>query len=197
MLSHPRLRRSALALGLLAAVACGDGEPSQAQNRSPADATPAAAAPTLATATALGVANAHEPAAGLLTAGQLTEGQMAALAEAGYTTFISLRAPEESGAGWEEAYAAQHGLAFTRLSIAGAGDLTEEKVTALDAILDATNGPTVLYCGSANRVGAMLALRANWLDGVDAAQALDFGKAAGMTRLEPAVVQLLGLGGGN
>ena len=195
MSSFLRLRRSALALVLLATLACGGGAPSQAQDRDSDDVSSAPAPPTLATATALGVANAHEPTAGLLTAGQLTEEQMAALAEAGYTTFISLRAPEESGAGWEEAYAAQHGLAFTRLSIAGAGDLSQENVTALDAILDAANGPTVLYCGSANRVGAMLALRANWLDGIDAAQALDFGKAAGMTRLEPAVVQLLGLGG--
>ena len=42
-------------------------------------------------------------------------------------------------------------------------------------------------------MGAMLALKAHWIDGVDAAEALEIGLAAGMTRLEAPVRELLGL----
>lgn len=192
------MRRTALTpaflvtLGLIALPACSDRPADQASDET---ATVAAApAPSLATATALGVFNAHEPTPGLLTAGQLTEAQLGALADAGYTSFISLRSPEEEGAGWEEAAAAAHGITFTRLPVAGAGDLTREKVEELDRILDAmANQHTVLYCGSANRVGAMLALRAHWLDGATPEEALALGRAGGVRGLEPAVMQLLGM----
>lgn len=170
----------------------------------PADEAPAAAqapapapTPSLATATGLGVPNVHEPIPHLLTAGQLSQAQMDALAAAGYTRFISLRLPGEDGAGWEEAFASGQGLDFARVPVSGAEDLTRENVEALDRLLDAAgDAPTVLYCGSANRVGAMLALRAHWLDGAPAEEALELGRAAGMTRLEPAVAQLLGVPAG-
>ena len=55
------------------------------------------------------------------------------------------------------------------------------------------NGPVLLHCGSGNRIGALLALRAVWLEGKDPAAALDYGKAAGLTGLEPAVKSMLGL----
>ncbi|GMV07704.1 MAG: hypothetical protein AMXMBFR53_39790 [Gemmatimonadota bacterium] len=190
------LRPAALAAVLAVASACADR---------PADDAPAAAAetqapapaPSLATATGLGVPNAHEPLPHLLTAGQVNQAQMEALAGAGYTRFISLRLPGEDGAGWEEAFATGQGLDFQRLAISGAADLTRENVEALDRILDAAvDAPTVLYCGSANRVGAMLALRAHWLDGASAEEAMELGRAAGMTRLEPAVAQLLGVPAG-
>jgi protein tyrosine phosphatase (PTP) superfamily phosphohydrolase (DUF442 family) len=181
---------------LVALTACGDA-PSPRATPDVTEGPGAAPAPTLATAAALGVPNAHEPVPGLLTAGQPSPEQMRALAAAGYTRFISLRLPEEGGAGWEEAFAAENGVSFTRLPIRGADDLSMANVEALDRILDeAGEAPTVLYCGSANRVGALLALRAHWLDGVAPDAALEFGKSAGMTRLEPDVLQRLGTGAG-
>ncbi|MDP2955043.1 MAG: sulfur transferase domain-containing protein [Longimicrobiales bacterium] len=162
---------------------------SEAQRVSPAA--------TLASATALGVPNVREPSPGLLTAGQLSQAQMDGLAEAGVATFVSLRLPEEEGAGWEEAYARERGVSFARIPIGGSADLTRANAEALDRILDAAGGkPAVVYCGSGNRAGALLALRAHWLDGMPAAQALELGKAAGMTRLERAVAKLLGIAGG-
>lgn len=154
----------------------------------------AAAASDLEAALAMGVPNAHEPAPGLLTAGQVTQAQMEALAAAGYTTFISLRLPTEEGAGWEEAYAAQSGLSFARIPVGGPEGLTRENAEALDHVLKAAgDGKTLLYCGSANRVGALLAMRAHWLGGATPEEAMALGKAAGMTRLEPDVARLLGL----
>jgi len=181
-------------------VACFDNTPRATPEAAGAASEPAAAAApasALETATALGVPNAHEPTPGLLTAGQITEAQLDGLARAGYTTFVSLRLSDEEGAGWEEAYASGRGVNFTRIPVAGAEGLTRENVEALDRILDAAGDmPVVVYCGSGNRAGALLALRARWLDGATTEEALALGRAAGMTRLEPVVAQLLGSGEG-
>lgn len=144
------------------------------------------------TVQALRVLNAHEPVPGLITAGQLTPEQFAVLADAGYTNLISLRLPEESGTGWEEAFAAGRNVSFSRVPVAGAGGLTRAAVEEIDRLLAEGDGaPTVLYCGSANRVGALLALRAHWLGGASPEEALAIGRAAGMTQLEPAVANIM------
>lgn len=140
----------------------------------------------------LGVHNARMPIEGLLTSGQVTEEQYDALAEGGYRHFISLRPESEIGAGWEETYA-QPGT-FNRIPITGAGDLTRENVEALDKLLDEAGGdPVVLYCASSNRVGALLALRAYWIDGLPAEEAAELGRAAGMTSMGAPVLEILGL----
>ena len=179
---------SALA-ALLVASACSTGDPGgQAV---------AERIPTLEDATALGVSNARMPVAHLVTAGQLTEAQLDGLVEAGFTNFISLRLATENGAGWEEGHLASGPESFTRLPVAGSAGLTRETVEELDRLLDsAGDAGTVLYCGSSNRVGALMALRAHWMDGASPEEALALGKAAGMTGLEPAVAQLMGLSGG-
>lgn len=182
------------ALALTAACSEAPRESSEATPGATPQAAPSTLPSPLETANALGVPNAHEPSPGLLTAGQLSPAQMDGLAEKGFATFVSLRYPDEDGAGWEEAYAPERGVSFARLPVGGEADLTRANVEALDRILDAAGGePLVVYCGSANRAGALLALRAHWLDGMPAAEALELGKAAGLTRLEPAVAELLGL----
>ena len=118
----------------------------------------------------------------------------AALVEMGYTSFVSLRDPSERGAGWEEErLGAIEDVSFARIPVTGAEGLTRENVEALDRILDeAAAENTVLYCGSSNRVGGLLALRAAWLDGASPEEALELGRAAGLRSLEPAVAELLG-----
>ena len=189
----PRYHRVFAALSVILVLgACSQSEPAQDAGMD-AEATTTQAAPTLETATSLGVPNARQPKAGLITAGQISQQQMDALAAAGYEHFISLRLPDESGAGWEESYAAERSWDFQRVPVAGSSGLTRENVEALDRILDqAGDEPTVLYCGSSNRVGALMALRAHWLEGASAEEALELGRAAGMTRLEPAVREMLG-----
>lgn len=142
---------------------------------------------------ALGVPNAAIPQDGLLCAGQLSVAQMDALAAAGFEHFISLRVAQENGAGWEEDYTAEKGIEFERMPIAGADGITSENARALRARLDALEGPTVLYCGSSNRVGALLGLAAHELDGKSPEDALAYAKSAGLTGLEPVVRQKLGL----
>ena len=182
----------ALVTTALLAVACSsDAIPEETDDEI---AAAAGLAPSLDVATGLGVPNARMPVPGLVTAGQPTVEQLEALSAAGYTNFISLRPESENGAGWEEAHSVDHDYDFDRIPISGAGSLTRENVEALAALLEeARNQPTVVYCASSNRVGAMLALKAFWLDGASPEDALELGRAGGMTRLEGAVTELLGL----
>jgi len=176
-------------LGLLVTVACTADQPPRDQAEADFQRQP-----TLDAATSLGVRNARMPAPGLVTAGQLTEEQFHGLAAAGFQNFISLRLAEEDGAGWEERYAPGEGVSFTRVPVSGGAGLNRETAEELARLLDAAGDEgTVLYCESSNRVGALMALKAFWVDGATPAEALELGKASGMTRLEPTVRQMLEL----
>ena len=146
----------------------------------------------LALATSLDLRNARMPRKGLLTSGQPTPEQLEALVDAGYTWIISLRPVAEDGAGWEEDQAGEGGYVFHRIPIGGAEDLTRANVERFAELLDqAGDTPTLAYCASSNRVGALMALKARWLEGRDADEALEAGRAAGLTGLEPAVQELV------
>ena len=64
--------------------------------------------------------------------------------------------------------------------------------TSIYTALSTAGTPVLVHCGSGNRVGALFALRAAWLQGVAPAQAVALGRAAGMTALEPAIRGILG-----
>jgi protein tyrosine phosphatase (PTP) superfamily phosphohydrolase (DUF442 family) len=164
-----------------------EGSPSKSSGVGAGHAIPADVA-------ALRIRNARMPSPGLLTGGQLTSDQMLTLRDLGYRHFISLRERGEEGAGWEEEFAESEGIAFTRIPVAGADGIARENAERLDARLArAGTEPTVLYCGSGNRVGALIAVRAHLIGGTGAEEALALGKAAGLTRLEPKVRELLSL----
>lgn len=132
------------------------------------------------------------PAANLLTAGQPTVADFEALAAAGLKHIVNLR-PTTEDAGFDEAaLASKLGLTYKVIPISGPGDLNLARAKDLDAALEATRGqPALVHCASSNRVGALLALRAAWLHGKSSDEALAFGRAGGLTKMEPAVQQLL------
>jgi uncharacterized protein (TIGR01244 family) len=142
----------------------------------------------------VGIPNERMPAAGLLTGGQVSQEQMTQLVEMGYTTFVNLRSSGEDGTGWEEEFADGLDLTFVRIPVASTDDLNPKNVDLLDSALSTGDGKAVVYCKSGNRVGALLALRAHWVDGLDAEAALALGRASGMTGLEPAVQKMLTAG---
>ncbi len=152
-------------------------------------ATASAAPPTLLPP----IPNARIPIDGVLSGGQPTKDQIAAAGSAGYKTVINLRLDTEPGFEWEAAAVKAAGMAYVSIPVAGAAGLTKDNVIRLDAALKeaAANGPILLHCGSGNRIGAMLALRAAWVEGKDPAAALDYGKASGLTGLEAAVKSML------
>ena len=150
-----------------------------------------AASPTLL----LPIPNARIPIPGVLSGGQPTKAQIDAAAAAGYKTVINLRPDTESGFDWEAAAVKTGGMTYVSIPVAGVAGLTKENVARFDAALKdaAAKGPTLLHCGSGNRIGALLALRAVWLEGKDPAAGLEYGRASGLTGLDPAVKSMLGL----
>lgn len=142
----------------------------------------------------LGIPNAKQVEEHLYSSGKLSPEQLAALPAAGIGRVVCLQPASESGTGWEEAQAPELGLSFARIPIAGEADFNEENARRLAAELDAEpHQPTLVYCASGNRVGALLALEAYFVEGLEPKAALQRGKQAGMTRAEPAVRKLLGL----
>lgn len=139
--------------------------------------------------------NARIPIDGVLSGGQPTPEQIDAAAAAGIRTVINLRTEREDGFAWEREAVERAGMRYVVLPIPGADGLTRENVERLDALLDEarSDGDVLLHCGSGNRIGALFALRAAWLEGADPDAALATGTAAGMTRLEPKTRALLGL----
>lgn len=138
--------------------------------------------------------NEHHPLPELATGGAPASADgFQALARAGYRTFVDLRSDAEVTSETQAAAGAA-GLHYRRIPITRDEDLHLGTARALDALLDErSNYPVAIACASGNRVGALLAVKAFWLDGVPAAEALALGERAGLTRLEPSVRSLLGL----
>jgi len=139
------------------------------------------------------VKNGKMPLAGLLTGGQPSDEQLAALRDAGFLTVINLRQPDERGTRGEAEKVAELGMAYVSIPVDGKAGLNEENAATLATALAAAEYPVLLHCGSGNRVGALLAVKAFRLDGASAEEALKLGLAGGVTRLEPVVREMLGL----
>lgn len=144
------------------------------------------------------VINARRPSPALITGGQPSPAQLRAAAQAGVQHVINLRPASEDAGFDEDAEAVALALNYTRIPVAGAQDLTREKVEALDRALAAAGAaPTLVHCASGNRVGALMALRAAWLKGCSIEQALDIGRAHGLTTMEPQIRAILSAPPGN
>ncbi len=139
----------------------------------------------------INIPNAIEERPGFLLGGAPTATHLEQAVALGYKSFIDLRTPAEMGA--EEAHRTLTGLGapYVAIAVAGANGLTRNNALALDRALALHESPTMLFCASGNRVGALLALRAYWLHGASADEAMKIGLATGLTSLEGAVVLLL------
>jgi uncharacterized protein (TIGR01244 family) len=139
--------------------------------------------------------NARVPMDGVLSGGQPSPEQIEAAAEAGFRTVINLRTEQESGFEWEPELVEKSGMRYVPIPIPGSAGLTRENVERLDAALQSAReaGPVLLHCGSGNRIGAILALRAAWLHEMPPDEALDYGLASGLTSLDGTTRELLGL----
>jgi len=178
------LRRLTLVTAALVLAACSSSEPQQ-----PADQRSNGQNPE---PPALGIRNLSAPMPNVLCSGQPTEAQFDQLEAAGVVHVLHLRKKGENGTGWEEQRAAKADVKFERLEIDGGKGLTRENVQAFADKLDSYGDEMVLVsCGSSNRVGAMFALKAAWLDGKSKDEAMALGKRAGMKSLTATVEKLL------
>ncbi len=140
-----------------------------------------------------GLPNLMTPEPGYASGGQPSADQLKTAAKAGLGRIINLR-PSGEDAGYDEAAtAAALGLNYTVLGVSGPQDLTPDKARQFDALLAEHSGtPTLIHCASGNRVGALMALRAAWLQGKTTDEALDIGRRWGLTKMEATVRQILG-----
>jgi uncharacterized protein (TIGR01244 family) len=139
--------------------------------------------------------NGRSPLPGVLTGGQPDTNQLAELAKLGYKTVINLRKPGERGEVADEASVVKsHGMSYVSIPVGHGEGLDRENAEVLGKILANRDArPVVIHCASGNRVGALLALEEAWVQGRPPEKALELGKAAGLTSLEPQVRKILGL----
>ncbi len=140
------------------------------------------------TAVQFGLPYGAIPEDDLITGGQPRAATIVGAARAGVKSVISLRGESESPhpavvRGW----AKKSGLEFFHLPIVGVEGVSRENAEKLAVLLEKAPKPILLHCGTSNRVGAMLTLRAFYVDNWPAEEAVRFGKSAGLKRLEKTV----------
>ncbi len=132
---------------------------------------------------------ADEKEAPLISAGQPDVAQLAEYAEQGYSVILDMRTEGEDRGIDEQAEVESLGMSYVNLPI-GRGGISFENAEKLDKLLEDADGPVVMHCGSGNRVGALMALRAS-ANGASVEDALKVGKEFGMTRLTEHVEKIL------
>lgn len=127
------------------------------------------------------------PDANTIVCGALNEEKVAALAKAGVELVINLQSEDELSFN-ESAAVERAGMSYEHLPINGAEELKQLKILAFDNILRQYHGKKMaIHCGSGNRVGAAIALRAGWLRGRKMDTAMERGRSHGLTKLEQEV----------
>lgn len=120
------------------------------------------------------------------------DSEVAALKAAGIRAVISLTPTAEVPDFDEAAAMAAAGIEFAHLPVAGAAGLSLANAVALhEQLARWADRPVLVHCASANRVGALFALRAGWLQGKPLAEALAIGRQHGLAGLHDTVRDLL------
>ncbi len=140
----------------------------------------------------LDIPNCCAPSDGLCTGGRPRPQDLRDAQAKGVRTVVNLCPPSEDPGYDEPALVRELGMRYVNIPIAGPADLTPENARKLAAVLTAADGAILVHCASGNRVGALFALKAHYVDGMPPAQAIAEGRAHGLKALEPAVRQILG-----
>ena len=123
---------------------------------------------------------------GLFVGGRPSAAVLEAAAARDVTMVVSLLPPDPADD--EAAQVRELGMTFVSIPVASAEDLTEERARKLgDALAQAGGHSVLLHCASGNRAGALLALTAYYVEGMNASVALELGERAGMTSLTETV----------
>ena len=129
---------------------------------------------------------------GVWSAGQPAAGDWAGLAATGVRAVVNLRAAAEQPGVDEGAAVRSHGLDYHEFPVSSPADFAPARVAAFAELLARLRPDGVLvHCGSGNRVGAMFALSHAREPGVTVDAALDYGRRAGLSGLEPQTAALL------
>ena len=125
------------------------------------------------------------PVDGVTSAGQPDAAQFRVFADSAYVAVVDLRTAGEDRGLDEPAVVEALGMEYAPFPV-GRSDITIDKARSLFELIGRYDGPVLVHCTSANRVGALFALK-KFDETGDPESAVEAGKAAGLTRLEDAV----------
>jgi uncharacterized protein (TIGR01244 family) len=171
------------------AAAGGQQAPASTQPAAPAQAAPVPSAP----APGQPASQWHQPRPGLYTGGQPSPADWAALKARGVTMVVNLRPDAEMAGRNEAAEVAAAGMAYIGVPVAGADAVDGDNARRLWTLLKTSDAPVFVHCASGNRAGALLAIGAARFGGMAPDAAIEFGRRAGLSSLEPVVRERLGL----
>ena len=106
---------------------------------------------------------------------------------------ISLMTKDEPGISEIGPYAASKGFRYIRFTIAGPEDLNESMAWQFASTLPLLDKPGIVHSADGNRVAAIFALKAYFVDDIPAPEALAIGQAIGLGDLEDHVRSVLEL----
>lgn len=139
----------------------------------------------------LDIPNCCTPGEGLCTGGRPRQADLQEAKNKGVRKVINL-CPLAEDPGYDEAaFVNQLGMDYVNIPIAGPADLTRANAQRLADALADVEGGVLVHCASGNRVGALFALRAHYIDGRPVEQAIADGRAHGLKAMEMAVRQIL------
>lgn len=165
-----------------------DPKPTEAKpaETKPAETTPTPPAdPAAAGLSSVAIPNAKTPAPDLLTGGQLTEEHVAQAKEKGVKLVVNLRAEKEAPEYEAAAKKVEEaGMKYVHIPIDGkTGEgLNEENAKKLAELLN--EKPAIVHCKSGQRVGALFALKAFYVDKKTPEEAMTVGREHGLSMPE-------------
>lgn len=124
-----------------------------------------------------------EPVDGIRVAGQPDAAALEVFGASGFEAVIDLRGAKEERGIEEAAVVENLGMTYVSFPIKGRDAINFENAAKLDELIESFDGPVLVHCGSGNRVAALLTLSKS-AQGADDETALEFGRQAGLTRLE-------------
>lgn len=127
-----------------------------------------------------GVVNFSRVDATVACGGDTPQHVFPALKAQGFVSVINLRLGNEPGVAEEAAVVEAAGLRYHHIPMTPAAPETEAVDRFLAVIADATNQPVYIHCASANRVGAVWAIKRVLHDGWDRDKAIEEAQAIGM-----------------
>jgi uncharacterized protein (TIGR01244 family) len=130
------------------------------------------------------------PVEGVTTAGQPDAAALGIFAKQGYKTVIDIRSESEDRGMDEATVIGDLGMEYIVFPIDKPEAINFDNARELSRLIAESDGPVLVHCGSSNRVGALFALQKS-LDGAESDVALEYGREAGMTRLEGRVKEVL------
>jgi uncharacterized protein (TIGR01244 family) len=130
-----------------------------------------------------GIRNYTQVDAVVACAGATETRAMPALKARGFKTVVNLRLATETGAAIEESRTAAEaaGLRFIHLPLNGSAPDEAVADAFIKAVTEPANQPVLIYCGSANRVGALWLTKRLLVDKWDEASAIEEARVIGLS----------------